>query len=249
MVTTGTEPICRPTRTEGTGLKLQAVSNRKLYLQIADQIRDQILSGEATPGQQLPSERDLAVSLGVSRPTVREALIALEVAGMLEVRVGVGAFLKVPANPAQALPEVGHSPIEVMAVRRLLEPEAAAQASQHISAEGRRRLKAAIVALRDETARGDWSNDSDRAFHMTIVENCGNRLLREMISQLWASRSEGIDQQFHRHLAEAPVLRSHILDDHEAICTAILAGEAEQARAAMAAHLTYVEEAMLRVWD
>ncbi|WP_186307264.1 FadR/GntR family transcriptional regulator [Mesorhizobium amorphae] len=79
-------------------MKLQAVSNRKLYLQIADQIRDQILSGEATPGQQLPSERDLAVSLGVSRPTVREALIALEVAGMLEVRVGVGAFLKAPAN-------------------------------------------------------------------------------------------------------------------------------------------------------
>jgi DNA-binding FadR family transcriptional regulator len=231
------------------GLKLQAVSNKKLYLQIADQIRDQILSGEATPGQQLPSERDLADSLGVSRPTVREALIALEVAGMLEVRVGVGAFLKAPANQTDALPDVGHSPIEVMKVRRLLEPEAAALASQHISAEGRRRLKAAIVALRDETARGEWSNESDRAFHMTIAENCGNRLLRELISQLWASRSEEIDQQFHRHLAEAPVLRSHILDDHEVICAAVFAGEAVEARAATAAHLIYVEQAMLSVWD
>ena len=85
MIVTGAEPI-RWAAGRRAGLKLQAVSNRKLYLQIADQIRDQILSGEATPGQQLPSERDLAASLGVSRPTVREALIALEVAGMLEVR-------------------------------------------------------------------------------------------------------------------------------------------------------------------
>ncbi|NMA99839.1 MAG: FadR family transcriptional regulator, partial [Phyllobacteriaceae bacterium] len=75
-------------------MKLQAVSNRKLYIQIADQIREQILNGAVEPGRQLPSERDLAQNLGVSRPTVREALIALEVAGLVEVRVGVGAFVR-----------------------------------------------------------------------------------------------------------------------------------------------------------
>src|SRR5690606_14455662 len=62
---------------KGKRMKLQAVSNRKLYIQIADQIREQILNGAVEPGRQLPSERDLAQNLGVSRPTVREALIAL----------------------------------------------------------------------------------------------------------------------------------------------------------------------------
>src|SRR3954463_5712653 len=100
-------------------MKLQAVSNRKLYIQIADQIRDQIVSGDVAPGRQLPSERDLAVSLGVSRPTVREALIALEVAGLVEVRVGVGVFVRKPNTANESLPELSRSPIEIMAVRRL----------------------------------------------------------------------------------------------------------------------------------
>src|SRR5690606_32423222 len=89
-------------RRRGGTMKLQAVSNRKLYIQIADQIRDQILGGAVEPGRQLPSERELAQSLGVSRPTVREALIALEVARLVEVRVGVGAFVRGPGSATEA---------------------------------------------------------------------------------------------------------------------------------------------------
>lgn len=234
-------------------MKLQVVSNRKLYLQIADQIRDQILSGAALPGQQLPSERDLAVTLGVSRPTVREALIALEVAGMVEVRVGVGAFVKgapggAPGGDAD-LSDASYSPLEVMAVRRLLEPEAAALASQGIGDAGRTRLAMAIRTMRAETARNEWSAESDTAFHMTIAEAAGNQVLREFLGQLWASRSGDTDRQFHRHLADMAAVREHILADHEAVCAAILAGDAETARAAMMAHLAYVEAAMLSVWD
>src|SRR5690606_1286913 len=92
---------------EGDAMKLQAVSNRKLYLQIADQIRDQIEGGAVEAGRQLPSERELAQNLGVSRPTVREALIALEVAGLVEVRVGVGAFVRRRDDASAALPELG----------------------------------------------------------------------------------------------------------------------------------------------
>src|SRR5690606_39963188 len=101
-------------------MKLQAVSNRKLYIQIADQIRDQILGGAMAPGRQLPSERDLALGLGVSRPTVREALIALEVAGLVEVWVGVGAFVRQREGAGVGLPEVSASSLELMAVSRLL---------------------------------------------------------------------------------------------------------------------------------
>jgi DNA-binding FadR family transcriptional regulator len=111
-------------------MKLQAVSNRKLYIQIADQIRDLIESGAAEPGRQLPSERDLAQDLGVSRPTVREALIALEVAGLIDIRVGVGAFVRGRNGGVEPLPEQNHSPIEVMQARCIIEPEVAALAAR-----------------------------------------------------------------------------------------------------------------------
>ena len=229
-------------------MKLQVVTNRKLYLQIADQIREQISSGVVKPGQQLPSERDLALALGVSRPTVREALIALEVAGLLEVRIGVGAFVKSQDDQAN-LPDISHSPIEVMAVRRLLEPEAAALAAQHIADAGRQRLVTTVEAMRKETARDEWSADNDRTFHMTIAEASGNQVLREFLAQLWAARSERLDRQFHAHVADMPPVRKHIITDHEAICTAILKGDAKAAHTAMASHLEYVENAMLSVWD
>lgn len=230
-------------------MRLQVVSNRKLYLQIADQIRDQILSGAAQHGQQLPSERDLAISLGVSRPTVREALIALEVAGLLEVRVGVGAFVLAPGKSGKDLPDMAHSPTEVMAVRRLLEPEAAALAARNIGEPGKARLKAIIAGMQTETRSGRWSADSDRSLHLTIAEGSGNAALREMLDTLWALRSEEVDERFHRHLADIDSLRDQIMHDHERIARSVVGGNADDARQAMAAHLEFVENAMLGGWD
>ncbi|MBJ3786119.1 FadR/GntR family transcriptional regulator [Devosia sediminis] len=230
-------------------MKLQAVSNRKLYIQIADQIRDQIHKGAVEPGGQLPSERDLALSLGVSRPTVREALIALEVAGLVEVRVGVGAFVRKRDTADETLPEQSASPLEIMAVRRLLEPEAAALASQHISPEGTARLAETIRKMRAETTRGQWSSESDRILHMTLADASGNAVLREMLDGLWNSRRGEVDTRFHQHLADIGEVRSHILGDHEAIIAAVVSGNAEAARKAMAQHLEFVADAMLEAWE
>jgi DNA-binding FadR family transcriptional regulator len=234
--------------TEGK-MKLQAVTNRKLYIQIADQIREQISVGAIQPGTQLPSERELVQSLGVSRPTVREALIALEVAGLVEVRVGVGAFVKEPEARKADLPEHNASPLEIMAVRQLLEPEAAALASLFISETGRARLKTTLVRMGEETASGQWSSDSDRELHMTLADGAGNSVLRETLDGLWASRTGAVDEQFHRHLGDIDAVRAHILADHVAIAEAVLAGKAEAARAAMTAHLDYVSRAMTDIWD
>ncbi|SMQ85320.1 DNA-binding transcriptional regulator, FadR family [Devosia lucknowensis] len=230
-------------------MKLQAVSNRKLYIQIADQIRDQIHAGAVEPGRQLPSERDLAQNLGVSRPTVREALIALEVAGLVEVRVGVGAFVRKPDTPDDGLPEQSASPLEIMAVRRLLEPEVAALATQSISPEGTARLGEAIRWMRTESQAGNWSSESDRMLHMTLADACGNAVLRDMLDGLWNSRRDKVDTRFHQHLADIGDVRAHILADHEAIVGAVVSGNAEGARTAMARHLQYVADAMLDAWE
>ena len=230
-------------------MPLQAVVNRKLYIQIAEQITAAIESGEFKPGQQLPSERDLAQELGVSRPTVREALIALEVAGLVEVKVGVGAFVRAAARPGSALPEADHSALEIMQARALVEPELAALAARHITAEGRAELAGIVAAMRGQTARREWSQDSDRALHLLIAEHCGNQALREIALTLWRGREEGLSAAFHLHLSRQPALLDRIMADHDGIATAIAAGDPDRARSAMAAHLDYVQKEMLAVWD
>ncbi|MEQ8598606.1 MAG: FadR/GntR family transcriptional regulator [Devosia sp.] len=230
-------------------MKLQAVSKRKLYIQIADQIRDQILNGAVEAGRQLPSERDLATSLGVSRPTVREALIALEVAGLVEVRVGAGAFVRQRDVSGVSLPELSASPLEVMAVRRLLEPEAAALASQNISPQGTTRLREALKTMRAETVLDQWSSESDQVLHMTLADACNNSVLRETIEALWNARHGEVDKRFHQHLADIRAIRDHILADHEAIVAGVVSGNAEGARKAMAQHLEFVATAMLETWE
>src|ERR1700722_6499013 len=94
----------------GEKMPFEPVGHRRLYEQVADQIGALIGKGEFLAGQRLPAERDLAKMLGVSRPVVREAMIALEIAGLLEVHTGSGTFVKEkPADPAEAL-NTGHSP-------------------------------------------------------------------------------------------------------------------------------------------
>ena len=110
-------------------MPLQTVSPQRLYRQIADQIRQLMASGEFALGSRLPAERDLALQLGVSRPSVREALIALEVEGMIEVRTGSGIYvqnIQAPNAIAQAANDATTEwgPLEVMSARILVESAA-----------------------------------------------------------------------------------------------------------------------------
>src|SRR5690349_24165130 len=114
-------------------MPLQAVDSRRLYRQIADQIAALIERGEYAVGARLPPERDLAKQLGVSRPSVREALIALEVEGYVEVRVGSGVYVQgscAASKAAETLPE-DSGPFELIKARWLIEAECAALAAKH----------------------------------------------------------------------------------------------------------------------
>lgn len=230
-------------------MQLQAVSSKKLYIQIADQIRGLVDSGKAQSGQQLPAERELAEQLGVSRPTVREALIALEVAGLIEIRVGVGAFVRARAGASVDIPANNHSPLEIMDARLLIEPHVAGLAATTAEADAIAEMETLIAGMRLEVEQGRWSATSDQRLHMIIAENCGNQMLREILFSLWSARSEGLDLQFHQHLSSIAALRRRILADHAAVVQAIAAGDVTAANRAMKQHLTYVRKAMLNVWD
>ncbi len=92
-------------------MPIQTVEPQRLYRQIAEQLRQLMASGEFAVGSRLPAERDLALQLGVSRPSVREALIALEVEGMIEVRTGSGITCKAIRPPKTVRPEKSQTPL------------------------------------------------------------------------------------------------------------------------------------------
>src|SRR5215472_8566877 len=156
-------------------MPLQAVDNRRLYRQIADQIAALIEKGEYGAGQRLPPERDLAKQLGVSRPSVREALIALEVEGYVEVRVGSGVYVLGAQPPARstALP-ADSGPFELIRARWLIEGECAALAAKNATRAQVRAMEEALQAMARERDRGVMQLASDRLFHMRIAEASGN---------------------------------------------------------------------------
>src|SRR5947209_3217771 len=112
-------------------MPIHSIEPRRLYRQIADQIRSLIQTGEYPPGSRLPPERDLARQLGVSRPSVREALIALEVERLVDVRIGSGIYvLRGTGTPAANGPDAAAGPFELLRARYVIESECAALAAK-----------------------------------------------------------------------------------------------------------------------
>src|SRR5436190_11073512 len=171
-------------------MPLTAVENRRLYRQIADQIAALIARGEYGAGQRLPPERDLAKQLGVSRPSVREALIALEVEGYVEVRVGSGVYVtgaKRTAAP-QTLP-ADSGPFELIRARWLIESECAALAAKSATKTQVRAIEDALAAMQDDTEKGVMPLTNDRLFHLRVAEASGNSALALVVQTLWDQRT------------------------------------------------------------
>lgn len=224
-------------------MPLQIVEPQRLYRQIAGQLRALITSGEFTPGSRLPAERDLAKQLGVSRPSVREALIALEVEGWVEVRTGSGVYVqdRSAANTTQRSQRVEIAasewgPLELIRARRVVEGEIAAIAA----AQARRKDIAAMrVALADMVRDADAGTlpiEGDRAFHSAIVQSTGNIVLIETVHTFWDSRRGPLFERLGDYFETVASWRSAIAE-HTAILDAIAEHDAAGARAAMHAHM------------
>ena len=235
-------------------MPLQTVESTRLYRQIAEQISTLIDRREFPAGSRLPAERELAVLLGVSRTSVREAIIALELAGRVEVRVGTGIFVLGPRTEpkreqgSQPIGDDAPGPFDVLAARALLEGETAALAARNAR-------KADIVALREQIARmrehehdARERDDADRRFHILIAEMTGNSALPLAVANLWALRGGEIWTRIEAYF-HTPALRAKTLTDHEAIVAALEAHHAEGAREAMHRHLRRVAREFQRRWE
>jgi len=219
-------------------MPLQTVEPQRLYRQIAEQLRQLIGKGEFVVGARLPAERDLAKQLGVSRPSVREALIAMEVEGWVEVRTGSGVYVLARSSNHRldAIAPSEWGPLELIRARRVVEGEIAALAAVQAKRKDIKQIKLALQAMRDDTHAGRMPLEGDRAFHTAIVQACGNVVLTETVQRFWDSRRGPLFTRLGGYFETAEAWRAAI-DEHEAVLTAILAHNAPAARAAMHTHM------------
>jgi DNA-binding FadR family transcriptional regulator len=229
-------------------MPLQAVEPRRLYRQIADQICALIIEGEYTPGSRLPAERDLAKQLRVSRPSVREALIALEVEGMLDVRVGSGIYVTQPGERRESDMLAGDSgPFEVIRARRVIEGECAALAAKSASPAQLRAIREAHAGMVKESKRHHNPLDADRQFHVRIAEASGNSALVLVVQTLWDQRMGPLYRNLELKL-EYPQMAAETVREHQAIVSAIVRHDLRAARAAMRQHMDRTHNRYIREW-
>lgn len=226
-------------------MEIQAVKVRRLYLEVAGQIESQIKAGKIKPGGRLPSERDLAVKFDVSRPTIREAMIALEIAGLVEIRTGRGIYVVKQRSPQELeVRDEGPGPFEILEARRCLETETVALAAARITQQQLMDLELALREMEDEGAEGSVTERADERFHCIIAEASQNSALAATVRWLWQLRNESeISTLFHKRVREEGVHPS--VNEHRRIFNALKNRDPIAAKNAMRAHIS---RALERDW-
>lgn len=218
--------------------------------QVVAQIEHLLLEGVLSAGEKLPSERDLAERLGVSRPILREALAILEVRGLIIARHGGGTFVadlvgEVFSRPlAELIARNAGGSADYLAFRRLIEGEAAELAAQRATPADLDRLSAILSEMEEAERTGDDRRalDADIALHQAIGEAAHNVILMHTLNACYRLIAEGIMQSRDRIL-DRPGVRAALLGQHRAIIAAIAAGDAETAGRAARAHIDFVAAA------
>jgi GntR family transcriptional repressor for pyruvate dehydrogenase complex len=218
-------------------VKLEPIETQeRLYVRVARRIADLVSSGEVSTGDKLPSERDLAEMLQVSRPSIREAMIALEVSGVIEVRPGSGIYVADQSRQLSAVvADEGIGPFEILEMRLLIEPETCALAAERISDDQLEQLR----KIYNEMGRTSGTSEVeafDSQFHNLIAEATENTAIARTVSWLWVLRDQSeLSRGFHRLIIKEGVYP--VLDEHTAILKALENRNPDEARKAMRVHL------------
>ena len=221
---------------------------RKLYQQAAAAIAGAIQRGDYRPGARIPSERELAEEHKVSRPTIREALIALEVTGLIRSRHGSGIFVvdNPPVGSLSLSLDIGA--FELTEARRLFEGETAALAALSITDQDLAQLEALVTEIARENAENVSGEYADRAFHLLIARATGNSAIVGVIESLW-------DARYSSPLCAEMLSRARSVgvqprvDEHQVILEALRRRDPAAARTAMRDHLARVIDGLLQATE
>ena len=209
-------------------------SGRRIYQQVVEKMLTLLDSGEYPPGVRLPSERELSEMFDVSRPSIREAIIALEVMGRVAVRTGSGVYVIEPVNSFTDTKDF--SPFELTEARVLIEGELAALAATMITEEQLEDLRIAYRDMVRENEEGNLTSErADRKFHEVISRATNNRVLMSTIDKLWDIQEHSPDiQTVHKSVCKKDGQKR--LAEHKAILQALENHDPCAARKAMRLH-------------
>jgi len=234
-------------------MPFQKVRTTKVSAIVAEQIVTAIQKGDYPVGSRLPSEAELAEQMGVSRPSVREALSALEAVGVIESKAGSGNYVrKLPASgEAQDAPLLIESEagcLEVMEARSALEPPLAALVAKKGSPNNADGLHRALEEMQTHAVKGDFVPyfNADKTFHLALAEAAGNRLLTAVLIPLINTMDQKLYREFthHYYLKNATDLE-RVVALHEEILQAIIAQQPESAFDRMREHWQRMRE----IWE
>lgn len=224
------------------------MKTQRLYKTVADKLLKRIDGGEYGVGARLPAERELAVEFNVSRPTIRESVIALEIAGRVEVRKGSGVYVVETEGRSEKSLELDIGPFELTQARILIEGEAASLAASMIMDDELAQLESIIedmISENDDQASGEIA---DKRFHLLIAHATRNTAIEAIVEDLWNLReSSPLTRNMYETVRLTGIKPS--IDEHWAIYNALKARDAAGARAAMRNHLSRVIETMLQATE
>jgi GntR family transcriptional regulator, hexuronate regulon transcriptional repressor len=218
-------------------------SHDRLYQDLARRLVAELAENRYPVGSRLPAEREMAQQYNVSRPTVREAIIALEVEGLVEVRIGSGAYvLRLPGD--EDIPGFNISAFELTEARLLFEGEAAALAAAQITDAEVAHIEELVRQIAEENLDPRGTDKADKAFHLAIARATRNNAVVETVERLWDLRATSPEAALlHKKARTANVLP--VVEEHTAVVEALKARDPDGARAAMRAHLGAVIDGLL----
>lgn len=231
--------------------------NVKISHKVVEQFKKLIVEGKLQPGQRLPTEKELAETLRVSRPTLREALTVLDAMGYIEIRPREGSFVRamIPAQLREPvvtmLQRHPEKIFELFEVRRRIDPEGAALAAERASERDRAQLRKYLEEATKlvEQGRSIFSPEVAEIYAQTffrIAEATENSIYAYLMRMLWRM-VEGAMPYSREKLAFAPHIFGTLFKQYGAIVEAILARNPERARRAVARHLTFGERQLRRI--
>ncbi|WP_394131405.1 FadR/GntR family transcriptional regulator [Shewanella maritima] len=205
------------------------MKNRRLFWRIVEKIESAIEQGEYAVGSRLPPERELAEKFDVSRPTVREAIIALEVRERVEVKTGSGVYV-VNTNQQDVFKQKINA-FELTQARALVEGEIASLAAQNITEQELAKLHHTLVMMENK----QYIEEADQQFHQIIAHATRNGALINAFDNMWALRSSSREIVDDYDMV-CSTDNAKTLAEHTAIYQALLAHDAPRARVAMHEH-------------
>ncbi|SDR31536.1 FCD domain-containing protein [Pseudovibrio sp. Tun.PSC04-5.I4] len=225
---------------------------RRRYQEVAEVLRTELSNGTFKVGDRLRPERQIAEEMSVSRSLLREAMIMLEIEGLIDVRKGSGTYVvRLPnTEPTAATANLGDiGPFELLQARQLMESNIAAFAATMVTKTDILRMRQALEKERTEIAQGSGGYEADEEFHLLIAEATQNSVLVDMVRNLWQQRSRSkMWDKLHERIFDH-TYREEWLKDHQDILDSLKRRDPQAAKQAMWQHLENVRKRLLELSD